>query len=185
MLHSLFPGYSLYVQLPIEVPPIPATQSSISAVVNKNTSVRQSQQSSHQANVNNISKQPSNLQPNPQSHTLTENHKLVSNLLPQEHSAPITKTLKPIVYRPCNLIPDKRPDGRPWPEAAYLSAPKLTNFSDVASPSFSKVWIEGDGHVTLGDKVTVTVQLYDGQGRMLHTGGDIVSTTVVLLPTLV
>lgn len=78
-------------------------------------------------------------------------------------------------YEPCgNYIPAP-PPGIMWPEEKYIHDPECTDVLDIANASMSKAWILGSGNVSLGDKLQVNIELYNGRGERKTRGGDLVS----------
>ena len=51
----------------------------------------------------------------------------------------------------------------------------------MADGKRSKIWIEGPTAVRVGDTIHARLQLYDGFGHRLKTGGDLVSITPQVL----
>lgn len=80
-----------------------------------------------------------------------------------------------IVYSPCRHIPAAPEDIGTWPEEQYLNYTDTGDLLDLPDPSRSKVELNGNGHLTIGAHVNVTITLFDRRGRKRRTGGDVVS----------
>ncbi|KAH3800143.1 hypothetical protein DPMN_153771 [Dreissena polymorpha] len=80
-----------------------------------------------------------------------------------------------IVYSPCRHIPAAPKDLGTWPEEIHLNYTFSGDLHDLPDPSRSKVELYGNGHVTIGSHVYVTITLFDRHGRKRRTGGDVVS----------
>ncbi|KAH3858188.1 NXPE family member 1-like isoform X1 [Dreissena polymorpha] len=85
------------------------------------------------------------------------------------------KTRAPdIVYSPCRHIPAAPEVLGTWPEELYLNYTDIEDLLDLPDPSRSTVELNGNGRLTIGAHVYVTITLFDHHGRKRRKGGDVV-----------